>query len=46
MIDKMRDEIAGVVIEKFVGLKPKMYSYLVDDNIENKSKRCEILLQQ
>ena len=42
----MKDKIAGVVIERFVGLKPKMYSYLVDDNIEHKSKRCEILLQQ
>ena len=28
----MEDETAGVSIEEFVGLKPKMYSYLVDDN--------------
>ena len=32
----MKDETAGVVIEEFVGLKPKMYSYLVDDNSEHK----------
>ena len=36
MVGKMKDETAGVAIEKFVRLKPKMYSYLVDDNSENK----------
>ena len=41
MVDKMKDETAGIVIEEFVGLKPKMYSYLVSDNSEHKkSKRC------
>ena len=29
---KMKDETRGVVIEQFVGLKPKMYSFLVDNN--------------
>ena len=28
----MKDETGGVVIEEFVGLNPKMYSFLVDDN--------------
>ena len=32
----MKDETAGIAIEEFVGLKPKMYSYLVDDNSEHK----------
>ena len=32
----MKDETAGVVIEEFVGLKPKMYSNLVNDNCEHK----------
>ena len=32
----MKDETTGVVIEKFVGLKSKVYSYLVDDNREHK----------
>ena len=32
----MKDETAGVAIKEFVGLKPKMYSYLVDGNSENK----------
>ena len=27
-VGKMKDETAGVAIEEFVGLKPKMYSYL------------------
>ena len=42
VVGKMKDETAGVAIEEFVGLKPKMYLYLVDDNSEHKkSKRCE-----
>ena len=35
----MKDETAGVAIEEFVGLKPKMYSYLVDDNSEHKKTK-------
>ena len=31
----MKNETAGVAIEEFVGLKPKMYLYLVDDNSEH-----------
>ena len=36
VIGKMKDETDSVVIEEFVGLKPKMYSFLVDDNSEHK----------
>ena len=36
MVGKMKDETTGVVIEEFVGLKSKVYSYLVDDNREHK----------
>ena len=36
VLGKMKDETAGVASEEFVGLKPKMYSYLVDDNSEHK----------
>ena len=32
----MKDEAAVVAIEEFVGLKPKMYSFLVDDSSEHK----------
>ena len=35
-LGKMKDETAGAVIEEFVGLNPKMYSYLVDDNSKHK----------
>ena len=31
-IGKMKDKTAGVAIEKFVRLKPKIDSFLVDDN--------------
>ena len=34
VIGKMKDETGSVVIEEFVGLKAKMYSFLVDDNSE------------
>ena len=37
VIVKMKDETAGIVIEEFVGLNPKMYSYLVDDIVSIKS---------
>ena len=36
---KMKDETASVAIEEFVGLKPKMYSSLVDDNSKHKKAK-------
>ena len=36
VMGKLKDETAAVAIKEFVGLKPKMYSYLVDDNSEHK----------
>ena len=39
VIGKMKDEIAGVETEKFVGLKPKMYSYLVHIKKEHKKAK-------
>ena len=35
----MKDVTARVTIKEFVGLKPKMYSYLVDDNSEHKKSK-------
>ena len=35
----MTDETAGVATEEIVGLKPKIYSYLVDDNSEHKKAK-------
>ena len=39
VVGKMKDETAGIAIEEFVGLKPKMYSYLVNDNSEDKKAK-------
>ena len=33
----MKNETTGVAIEEIVGLKPKMYLYLVDDNSQDKN---------
>ena len=39
VVGKMKDETAGVATEEFVRLKPKMYSYLVNDNSEHKKAK-------
>ena len=31
MVGKVKDETGGVAMAEFVGLKPKMYSFLLDD---------------
>ena len=36
VVGKMKDETTGVAIGEFVGLKSKIYSYLVHDNSEHK----------
>ena len=48
VVCKMKDATGGVAIKKFVGLKPKMYSFLLDDSSEHKKQRVSIkmLLQQ
>ena len=35
----MKDKTAGIAIEEFARLKPKMYSYLVNDNKEHKKAK-------
>ena len=35
----MKNETIGVAIEAVVGLKPKMYSFLVDDSSEHKKTK-------
>ena len=39
VVDKIKNETAGVDTEEFVGLKPKIYSYLVDVNSCNKEAK-------
>ena len=38
-VGKMGGETAGVAIEEFIGLKSKMYSYLVDENSVHKKAK-------
>ena len=38
IIGKMKNETGGVVIEEIVGLKPKIYSFLVGNNEHKKAK--------
>ena len=38
VIGKMKDKTGGVAIEEFVGLKPKIYSFLVNNNDYKKAK--------
>ena len=35
----MKDKTTGIAIEEFVRLKPKLCSYLVDDNSEHKNAK-------
>ena len=41
MVGKIKDETASVASEEFVWLKPKMYSFWVDDNSEHKKAKVE-----
>ena len=41
VIGKMKDEIGGAPVEEIVGLKPKIYLFLVDASEHKKFKRCE-----
>ena len=39
----LKDETGGVAIEKFIRLKPKMYSFLEDNSVHKKVKSVEAL---
>ena len=38
-VNKMKDEITDVVIQKFARLKPKIYSFSVDDISEHRKTK-------
>ena len=35
----MKDELGGKIIAKFVGLRAKTYSYLIDDDSQDKKAK-------
>ena len=35
----MKDELGGKIMKEFVGLRVKTYSYLIDDNSEDKKAK-------
>ena len=39
VVSKMKYETGGVPIKKFVKLKPKMYSFLIDDSSDHKNTK-------
>ena len=36
----MKDKFGGKIIAKFVGLRVKTYSFLLDDGSEDKKEKC------
>ena len=46
VIGLIKDELGGKIMTKFVGLRPKTYSYLINDSSEDKkakdTKKCVI----
>ena len=41
VIGLMKDELDGKIIKKFVRLRAKTYSYLIDDSIEEKMQKAQ-----
>ena len=40
MVGKLKNKTAGIAIKNFFWLKPKIFSYLLDDNCEHKRAKC------
>ena len=41
VVGKMKDETGEITIEEFLVLQTKMYSFLLDNSSEQKTKLCE-----
>ena len=39
LIELMKDELGGQIMKEFVGLRTKIYSYLKDNNNEDKKAK-------
>ena len=39
VVGEIKDETGGVAIKEFIGLKPKIYSFLVDDSNEHRKAK-------
>ena len=39
VVGKMNDEASGMPIKEFIGLRSKMYSYEIDNNVATKNAR-------
>ena len=44
LIGLMKDEIRRKIITKFIGLRPKTYSYLIDDGSEDKKQKAQSIV--
>ena len=41
VVGKMKDETGGIAIKEFVGLKPNIHSFMVDERSEHKKAECK-----